>query len=363
MIQNYKQVYFSKMNLMKSKHCTNFVYEGSIIDCTSTFTYLGVVLSVNGRFKEHIKHVHDKGRRAMFSIIAKSREFSLPVSVQIDLFKTMVIPILTYGCEVWGYENVALLDSLQLKFIRYILRLKSCTPIPMLYGETGLLPLSYVIKNRMLSFYGKVSDIDCVTLSGKMFNVMMYFNSEFLAPFPWLSYIEKMFIELGDIASFKSRRTISDAYIKWAKCQLKDVYISQWFAKLSALSKCDTYCMFKSTFGEEKYLFDLPSDLAISLCKFRTSNHKLEIERMRFDPMYIPRNERFCTKCTPCNELSSEYHHVFYCDAFKALRERLIPKTYLRRPNICKFVSLMSSTKRADMSKLAKFVKESQKSY
>lgn len=28
----------------KSKHCTNFVYEGSIIDCTSTFTYLGVVL-------------------------------------------------------------------------------------------------------------------------------------------------------------------------------------------------------------------------------------------------------------------------------------------------------------------------------
>lgn len=44
--------------------------------------------------------------------------------------------------------------------------------------------------------------------------------------------------------------------------------------------------MFETEFGIEKYLFSLNSNLCIALCKHRTSNLKLEIEKLRSLDMY-----------------------------------------------------------------------------
>jgi hypothetical protein len=56
--------------------------------------------------------------------------------------------ILLYGSEVWGIENVNIIDQFQLKFHKLILNLKQSTPNCMLYGLLGILPLSIHIKSR-----------------------------------------------------------------------------------------------------------------------------------------------------------------------------------------------------------------------
>jgi hypothetical protein len=43
--------------------------------------------------------------------------------------------ILTYGCEVWGYENVQVLEKIRLQFCRNILKIRTSTPNLMSYGE------------------------------------------------------------------------------------------------------------------------------------------------------------------------------------------------------------------------------------
>ena len=48
----------------------------------------------------------------MFSVLRKSRKLHLPVDLQLQLFDSMVMPILLYGSEVTGFENTDILERL-----------------------------------------------------------------------------------------------------------------------------------------------------------------------------------------------------------------------------------------------------------
>ena len=60
----------------------------------------------------------------MFSVLRKSRKLQLPVDLQIQLFDSMVVPILLYGSEVTGFKNSDILERLCTQFYRTILKVK-----------------------------------------------------------------------------------------------------------------------------------------------------------------------------------------------------------------------------------------------
>ena len=55
----------------------------------------------------------------------------------LDLFDKMILPILLYGCEIWGFENLDNIEVFYRKFLKYILKVNQQTPNCMVYGETG----------------------------------------------------------------------------------------------------------------------------------------------------------------------------------------------------------------------------------
>ena len=65
--------------------------------------------------------------------------------------------MLTYGSEIWGYENIDILEKLHVKFCKLLLNLKTSTPNFMLYGELGRYPLNITVKLKILSFWSKLS--------------------------------------------------------------------------------------------------------------------------------------------------------------------------------------------------------------
>ena len=91
------------------------------------------------------KHLYDQATKAMYVLISKSRRLNLSTDIQLHLFDSLVVPILLYGCEIWGYENNSLIEKLHLKFCKYILRVKKTTPSCMIYGELGRFPLDTII--------------------------------------------------------------------------------------------------------------------------------------------------------------------------------------------------------------------------
>ena len=68
------------------------------------------------------------------------------------MFNSLVLPISFYGCEIWGYTDVTVIERLQLRFCNLFLNLKQSTPNVMVYGELDLYPFLVQIKCRMISF-------------------------------------------------------------------------------------------------------------------------------------------------------------------------------------------------------------------
>ena len=102
----------------------NFKLNGENISIVDSFKYLGVFFNYNGSYVRHKTHLVGQSRKAMFALLKKSKELDLPIDLQLELFDSLILPILLYGCEVWGYENVLILDGLYLKYLEYVLGLK-----------------------------------------------------------------------------------------------------------------------------------------------------------------------------------------------------------------------------------------------
>ena len=130
-----KVMVFSK-NGRRSKNL-RFTYDGQIVEIVDEFKYLGVIFKSNGRFISAIKLLHEQARKAMYGIISKARTTDMPIDIQFKLFDTLVLPIMTYSCEIWGYENFVILGKLRLKFCKITLQLRTSSPGYMIYGELG----------------------------------------------------------------------------------------------------------------------------------------------------------------------------------------------------------------------------------
>ena len=149
----------TKVVVYGSKHGStedNFKFGDHIIHVVSEYTYLGICFPCNNNFNKGISILRNQASRAMFSLIKKSRRLGLDVDVQLQLFDSLILPIMLYGCEVWGFKKVEILEKLQLQYCKILLNMKKCTPNVMVLGELGRLPMEFYVNCRMLGFWHKL---------------------------------------------------------------------------------------------------------------------------------------------------------------------------------------------------------------
>ena len=144
-----KVIIFSKR---KPKTPPVFTYNNEVLENVFDFKYLGVYFKSNANFSKCKMHIKETASKAMFALLSKGRVLQLPVDIMLEMFNKTVLPIMLYGCEVWGFSNNDMLDTVFLKFCKYLLGLKSCTPNCMIYGELGCYPVSVTIQIRIISY-------------------------------------------------------------------------------------------------------------------------------------------------------------------------------------------------------------------
>ena len=128
------------------------------LEIVSEFIHLGTMFQRTGSFKKNKVNLAEKASKAMYDILNKGRVHNLSVSCHLDLFDKIIIPMLTYGSEIWGYENIDILEKVHVQFCKLLLNLKTSTPNFMLYGELGRYPLNITVKLNILSFWSKLID-------------------------------------------------------------------------------------------------------------------------------------------------------------------------------------------------------------
>ena len=102
-----------KFKKRKSKKFPNDHYDFRLnnekVEVVDSYVYLGTTISYNGKYKEAIKKQVLQAQRALFAIKRKKEMYDLPFDITLDLFDKMILPILLYGCEIWGFEDVGLI--------------------------------------------------------------------------------------------------------------------------------------------------------------------------------------------------------------------------------------------------------------
>ena len=94
-----------KTKIMASGPITSWEIDGETVETVSDFILLGSKITADGDCSHEIKRHLLLGRKIMTNLdsILKSRDMTLPTKV--CLVKTMVFPVVMYGCVSWAIKK------------------------------------------------------------------------------------------------------------------------------------------------------------------------------------------------------------------------------------------------------------------
>ena len=116
--------------------------------------------------------------------------------------------------------------------------------------------------------------------------------------YQWLKCVKSILIKCG-LSGIWENQSQTNFNSKWlyntVRQKLKDLFLQQWYSTIEESPTCSNYKLFKSTFCFEEYLSKVPPKYLNKLIKFRTRNHKLPVEKGKYQNVLF--NERLCTLC------------------------------------------------------------------
>jgi hypothetical protein len=138
-------------------------YKGSPIAQVPEYKYLGVVFHWNEGASRGGALLIAAAERTSMAIMQRAWSLHLRSStVLCDLFRSLVLPILTYCCEVWG-SNKRLQDKADntlYTFLRRVFRVPVHTEKTSLLAEAGMAAPSDIFSQRMARYWDRLTSVD-----------------------------------------------------------------------------------------------------------------------------------------------------------------------------------------------------------
>ena len=324
----------------------------SEVEVVPDYVYLGTTFSFNGLFNKAIVKQVNQARRALYCLISKARKLCLPLDIQCELFDQLVVPILLYGCEVWGFQKLDCIEMFHKKFLKSLLRVNRGTANCMVYGELGRSDLRSTVESRMVSYWARIVQGKKSKLSYIVCKLLrkLYDKGDFESR--WIKHIKHILDRCGMSNIWTVDVPLNIDWVKLSlNLRLADMYKQNWNDEVNRNRLCINYRIFKSVVGFEKYLVQLDVKDRITLSRFRCGNHKLPIANGR----YLPEQElQICSLCS-LQDQGDEFHYVLVCPAFQNDRKQLVKGHYFKRPNVYKMYQLFNVRNIKQLKKLSRF--------
>ena len=141
-----------------------FTYGGKIIEVVTMYKYLGIWFSTDMKnpWKVHYEKTVAKANKKAGEFDRLFRNKSLAVPFKIAVYKSMIRPVLEYGCEVWSPtdDQMARLEKIQLRCAKIILGTPTTTATVAVLTELGLRRLETRFHQLRLSYCLKLYNMD-----------------------------------------------------------------------------------------------------------------------------------------------------------------------------------------------------------
>ena len=314
----------------KPKNVTFYINKKEI-QIVHEYTYLGITFSASGSFSVAQKTLSDKAMNALFKIRKHVNLSKLKLNNALKIFDSVILPIITYGCEVWGlYNNLNFdkwdkthMERVHLRFCKLYLELNRKTSNHAARAEMGRFPTLIPIIKRILKYnlYLRSKDDNVIVKQAFLIsedtknNLTKSYGNKFKELFNLFNNVENS--RLISFAEKDIDKSISS---------LKSNFIKFWEEKLQNSPKLEFYRRSKIHYAPDSFIDDLckcPSRK--DLLKLRTSNHSLFVETGRYSNPKLPREERICQYCDQ-HEVEDEHHLLLSCKLYSNLRDIFFDK-------------------------------------
>ena len=348
-----KIIIFSKGKIRKFEP---FKFGNNIVDVVADYVYLGTKFNYNGTFNKAKAKQVLQAKKANFSLLGRVRQLDLAVDVFIELFERLVIPILLYGSEVWGYENLTQLQVMCNNVMRRCLKVHRSTPTCMVNGELGIKDISEYIENRMLNFWFNIATGDENKISTILYKWIKVLYDQDKYKSAWLDKIKTILDNIGMSSTFNDITNVNKIWFKnTIKLKLNDIYNQNWSIAVFNNSVCLNYRVMTDRKYLQNYLLKLPSQYMYAICKFKCANHRMPIVTGRYTGVEV--DNRTCDLCNlNPKEIGDEFHYLFNCPFFREDRVKYIKKFFYTNPNMYKMTQLFNYVGYKEMLNLGKFI-------
>ncbi|KAL4856066.1 Transposon TX1 uncharacterized protein [Chlorella vulgaris] len=143
----------------------SFRYAGHAVDTVPTFRYLGVHMHCRQSFVSAASFTAEAGRRAMHGLRRRLAANGLEdPMLSMRAFKTYVLPVLSYGAEIWAPQLIlqgkSAAQQVQLEHLRGLLGVRDSAPALTVLAETGQLPLPIYWTLQLARFVRSLQRMD-----------------------------------------------------------------------------------------------------------------------------------------------------------------------------------------------------------
>jgi hypothetical protein len=315
-------------------------YRGQPLAVVEQFRYLGVTFHWRQGVRATVPMLKSSAVRAVSALRQRciSAKLHQP-AVLFRLFDALVMPILTFGSEIWGTWFGSLsncldspLDKVHTSFIRASFKLRSTTPLLMLYREFGRCPLALHWWARVFKFLQRLNSLDD---SRVLRHAYLDCQALFLTGAPcWLSRVVVLCQGLGlpgflgDPAS--CLQTIRGLSRLSATLSLRVHWVNLWSTAMGDSTKMSFYLshmmdpmlpLTRHHWFHPAMHVSTPMSMAlhVGLIRFRLGNHDLRVETCRWARNEQARLDLRCRCCTS-GLAEDEHHFLFVCPAFNSIR-------------------------------------------
>lgn len=329
-----------------------FQYNGNVIEQMDSFTYLGVNLHKSGSCKYAQIKQAKQGGRALGGLMQILNTYDFTINTQLNMFDTLVTPVLTYGAEVWGFQKGEVVERVHVKFCRRILQVPQRASNNFMYGDLNRVSMSIRWKEKILRYWTKIIS-DTNTLIFHIYKHMRL-ECERTGRRNWASNVRDLLFELG-LNNYWFSQDISHISVPLMIQRLHDQYQQCWHNSVILTSKLHFYAKYKTTMNIATYLSLSNHNSRRLIALIRSGTCKIEIENGRMQG--TNREQRLCLQCNQ-RMIEDEYHFVLVCPKYRDLRLNHLPKYYTKWPTLQKFINLMSSDSVRTQSMLGIYLKQ-----
>ena len=304
-----------------------FHYNETEIEIVSKFNYLGMVFTTGGSFAQTMESLNGQALKGLYKLQSALQKYpNASVSHRLELFDKLIVPILNYGSEVWGYNDATQLETFHLQYLKQLLGVKKPTQNNFIYGELGRFPLKVCRTINIIRYWLKVVSLEDKKFASVVYKMMLNdLESQQYQIRNWAFYVKQILERLGFGEVWYNQGVGNkNQFLSILKQRVKDNFTQVWYSELNTSTRASTYVLC-SNFEFKMYLDNiLTTKYRYALTRLRTSSHRLEIETGRWTkPHSTPRSER---KCHICQVLEDEFHFILECPLYEDLRAKYIKK-------------------------------------